>query len=101
MFERWNQQRAALGLPVFDPTATYQMRGVPDADIGLAVDCRPVAHRIVAGLQQHKSQQHVFIDDPTDTERWMRATSRTWATVAWPPQDPAGPMLTDVFEGLR
>ena len=79
--------------------ATYQMRGVPDAEIGLIVDCRPVAHRIVAGLQQHKSQQHVFIEDPTDTEQ-MWVTSRTWASVAWPSRDPGTPMLTDIFEGL-
>jgi hypothetical protein len=78
----------------------YQMRGVPNAKIGLTVDCRSVAHRIVAGLQEHKSQHHVIYDDPQDTERWMRVTSRTWAVVAWPPPSATTPILTDVFEGL-
>lgn len=58
-----------MGLPVFDPTATYHMRGVPDHKIGLIVDCRAVADRIVAGLRQHRSQHHVMSDDPDDTER--------------------------------
>jgi hypothetical protein len=30
VFERWNRQRAELGLYAFDPTQTYHMRGVPD-----------------------------------------------------------------------
>ena len=100
VFERWNSQRRTMGLTAFDPAAMYQMRGVPDAQIGLTLDCRPVADRIVAGLQQHKSQHHVMSDDPEDTERWKRVTSRSWAVVAWPPGPAATPMLTDIFEGL-
>ena len=100
VFERWNAQRRALGLKVFDPTAMYHMRGVPDAEIGLIMDCRPVADRIVAGLREHKSQHHVMSDDPDDIERWKRVTSRTWAVVAWPPSTPTTPTLTDIFEGL-
>jgi LmbE family N-acetylglucosaminyl deacetylase len=100
VFERWNRQRAQLDLPVFDPTAMYQMRGVPDEDIGLAVDCRSVAPRIVSGLQEHRSQHHVIFDDATDTERWKRIVSQEWAVVAWPPRSPTTAPLTDVFEGL-
>jgi LmbE family N-acetylglucosaminyl deacetylase len=100
VFERWNRQRAQLDLPVFDPTAMYQMRGVPDADIGLTVDCRSVAHRIVAGLQEHRSQHHVIFDDATDTERWKRIVSREWAVIAWPPRPTSTRVLTDVFEDL-
>ena len=100
VFERWNAQRRALGLKVFDPTAMYHMRGVPDSQIGLTMDCRSVADRIVAGLQQHKSQHHVIYDDPEDTERWKRVTSRSWAVVAWPAARPGTPMLTDIFDGL-
>jgi len=100
VFERWNRQRATMGLPVFDPTATYHMRGVPDEQIGVTVDCRSVADRIVAGLLEHKSQHHVMSDDPTDTARWQRVVSREWAVVAWPPRPPSAPMLSDIFEGL-
>jgi N-acetyl-1-D-myo-inositol-2-amino-2-deoxy-alpha-D-glucopyranoside deacetylase len=100
VFRRWNDQRRELGLKVFDPSAMYQMRGVPDEQIGLIMDCRRVTDRIVAGLQQHRSQHHVMSDDPEDTDRWRRVTSRSWASVAWPPRTPGTPMLTDIFEGL-
>ena len=100
VFERWNEQRAAMNRVVFDPTQMYQMRGVPDERIGITVDTRSVADRVVAGLGEHRSQHHVFIDDPTDTERWKRIVSREWWVIAWPPPAAGAPMLTDVFDGL-
>ena len=74
---------------------------VADEQIGVTVDCRSVSHLIVAGLQEHRSQHHVIIDDPADTERWQRIVSRECAVIAWPPRTPDQPMLRDVFEGLR
>jgi hypothetical protein len=50
VFGPWNQQRASMGLFVFDPTQTHHMRGVPDEQIGITVDCRAVADRIVTGV---------------------------------------------------
>ena len=50
VFDRWQRQRTALGLPVFDPTQTYHGRAVPDGEIGMEVDCRSVAERVVAGI---------------------------------------------------
>lgn len=99
VFQRWNGQRARLGLPVFDPTQMYHMRGVPDEEIGMAVDCSAVSAQIVAGLQQHRSQHHVMADDAEDTERWQRVVTREWYVVAWPPAERAVG-LADVFEGL-
>jgi hypothetical protein len=57
------------------------MRGVPDEQIGLMVDCRPVAGKIVAGLQEHRSQHHVMSDDPADTTAGnkLSAVSGTWS----------------------
>jgi hypothetical protein len=49
------------------------MRGVADEQIGVTVDCRSESHLIVAGLQEHRSQHHVIIDDPADTERYHLA----------------------------
>jgi LmbE family N-acetylglucosaminyl deacetylase len=100
VFERWQQQRQELGLWLFDPTQTYHMRGIPDDEIGLAVDCRSVAHRTVAGLMEHESQHHVMFDYPVDPERWRRIMTRDWAVVAWPPRGPDDPVLTDLFDGL-
>jgi hypothetical protein len=78
----------------------HHMRGVADEQIGVTVDCRLVSHLIVAGLQQHRSQHHVIIDDPADTERWQRIVSRECTVIAWPPRTPDQAMLRDVFEGL-
>jgi LmbE family N-acetylglucosaminyl deacetylase len=100
VFNRWNDQRAAMNLFVFDPTQTYHMRGVPDDQIGITIDTRPVSDRIVAGLSEHRSQHHVIIDDPHDVERWKRIVTREWWAVAWPERPAGAPMLTDLFDGL-
>jgi hypothetical protein len=74
---------------------------VPDEDICITVDCRPVAPRIVAGLGEHRSQSHVMSDDPMDPRIRERVVSRERYVVAWPPPVPGTPMLTDLFDGLR
>lgn len=101
VFERWNAQRADLGLPVFDPTATYHMRGVPDETVDIEVDTRSVTHRTVAGLLEHRSQHHVIFDTPLDVDRLRRVVTREWHTIAWPRRDQGGPRLADLFEGLE
>jgi hypothetical protein len=65
-----------MGLWVWEPERIHHMRGMADEQIGVTVDCRLVGHLIVAGLQQHRSQHHVIIGDPADTERWQRIVSR-------------------------
>jgi len=100
VFQRWNDQRAQMDLSVFDPSEMYHMRGVPDDEIGVVIDCRSVADRVVNGLREHGSQHHVMSDDPDDVERWKRVVSREWFVVAWPPDDAADRPLSSVFEGL-
>jgi N-acetyl-1-D-myo-inositol-2-amino-2-deoxy-alpha-D-glucopyranoside deacetylase len=100
VFERWNARRQARGQEPFDPTRVYEIRGVPDAEIDITVDCRNVAHRIVAGLVQHRSQLHVLHDDPTDIARWERIVGSEHLVIAWPPGPRPPTPLTDVFEGL-
>ena len=85
---------------MFDPTAMYRMRGVPDDSIGVEVDCSGVADRIGAGLLEHRSQHHVMFDDPTQTDRWERVVSTEWNVIAWPPSTSDDRRLGDVFEGL-
>lgn len=101
VFVRWNAQRAARGLPVFDPTAMYHMRGVPDETIDIAVDTSSVAHRSVAGLLEHRSQHHVIFDYPIDVDRWRSVLTREWHTIAWPPRVRPQRRLTGVFDGLE
>jgi len=100
VFERWNRQRAELGLYTFDPTQTYHMRGIPDELIQITVNCRQAASRIVAGLREHKSQLHVMSDDPTNTTQWERRVGREWYAIAWPERERSAPMLTDLFDDL-
>jgi len=101
VFDRWNLRRAANGRPVFDPTRIYDLRGVPDEQIGVTVDCSSVAQRVVAGLRQHRSQLHVIQDAfPVDLARWERSVSREHSVIAWPARPDSAPTLTDVFEGL-
>jgi N-acetyl-1-D-myo-inositol-2-amino-2-deoxy-alpha-D-glucopyranoside deacetylase len=99
VFDRWNAQRAQLGLRVFDPTQMYEMRSVPDEDIGMVIDCRTVSDRIVAGLLEHRSQLHVMTDGPGDLGRLQHVVGRSWHVVAWPPAAD-GRVLTGVFDGL-
>lgn len=101
VFDRWNTRRAVEGLPVFDPTRVYHLRGVPDEQIDVTVDCRSVADRVVAGLLQHRSQLHVIQDAfPVDVERWKRSVGREHLVIAWPPKPAWAGTLTDVFEDL-
>ena len=100
VFERWNHQRAELGLHTFDPTRIYHMRGVPDEQIRITVDCRDAASRIVSGLREHKSQLHVMSDDPTNIAQWERRVGREWYALVCPETEPGAPMLTDLFDGL-
>ena len=100
VFDRWQQQRRDLDLPVFDPEKTYHGRGVPDEQVHLVVDCEAVAERVVAGILQHQSQLHVMADQPVNEHRLQRIVRREWATVAWPPRSRSESTLTDVFEDL-
>jgi hypothetical protein len=76
------------------------MRGIPDEQIRVTVDCREAANRIVAGVREHKSQLHVMSDDSTDIAQWERRVGREWYAIAWPESEPDAPMLNDLFEGL-
>ncbi|WP_253905863.1 PIG-L family deacetylase [Arthrobacter sp. H5] len=99
-FERWNKARRAQGLAPWDPTQVYQLRGVPDELIGVEVDASPVADRIVAGLQEHRSQRRVIYDLDRTAEQWQRSVGREYLVIGWPPSPPGSPMLHDVFEGI-
>jgi LmbE family N-acetylglucosaminyl deacetylase len=103
VFERWNESRKRQGLPMWDPAETYHLRGVPDAEIGITVDVSSVASAVVAGLREHRSQQHVLVDRRIEDEDWARSASREHLVIAWPPglpNTPGGARLGDVFEGL-
>lgn len=99
-FERWNQTRQQQGMEPWDPAREYHLRPVPDELIDIDVDTHHVAHRIVAGLLEHKSQRHVIVDPGVNERRWARIVSRESSVIAWPARSPGSPLLTDLFEGL-
>ena len=100
VFDEWNRKRAEHGLRLHDPTQTYQLRAIPDEQIGITVEWREHASRVVAGLREHKSQLHVIIDDADNIGRWERQLGQDWWAIAWPEPQPEAPMLTDLFDGL-
>jgi hypothetical protein len=73
---------------------------VPDEWIDIEVDTGAVAHRVVAGLLEHKSLRDVLVDPGMDERRWTRMASRESTVMAWPGRPPGSPLLTDLFEGL-
>ena len=100
VFERWNETRRRKGLTPWDPNAVYHLRGVPDEQVGISVDTSTVALRIVAGLREHRSQQHVIANPDGTDEQWARSTSVEHYVLARPHRAAGSPVLTDVFEGL-
>lgn len=86
---------------MWDPTAVYHLRGVPDEEVGVTVDTTAVSARVLAGLLEHRSQAHVIAEDPADLVRWERTLRREHHVIAWPPRPPGGPRLPDLFAGLE
>ena len=103
-WERWNRARIRHGLKPWDEDRVYDIRPVPDELIGVEVDVGSVAHRIVAGLMEHRTQRHVISPGvPPGSEQdagWARTVSVEPLVIAWPPRRPGAAVLGDVFEGL-
>ena len=103
-WERWNRSRVRRGLEPWDEDKVYDIHPVPDELIGMEVDVGSVAHRIVAGLMEHRTQRHVLSPgvppDANDDAGWARTVSVEPLVIAWPPRQPGQTVLGDVFEGL-
>lgn len=99
-FARRNGSRERKGLAPWDPLLIYQLRGVPDAQIGLEVDTSSVADRLLAGMMEQRSQLHVLLELRQDRVGLMRALGRESCVIAWPPAEPGAPMLPDLFDQL-
>ncbi|WP_417219191.1 PIG-L deacetylase family protein [Arthrobacter sp.] len=99
-FDRWNEHRRRTGAPPWDPDREYDLHPVPDGQIDIEVDTSSVAPRIVAGLLEHRSQQHVLHPPGMDEVTWAHQVSREHFVLAWPRQPRNGRLLTDLFEGL-
>jgi N-acetyl-1-D-myo-inositol-2-amino-2-deoxy-alpha-D-glucopyranoside deacetylase len=100
VFRRFNGHREAEGLPPWDPTAVYHLRGVPDELIGITVDTSAVTDRVRRAFLEHRSQLHVAAPRADDDRGWHRALAREHLVIVWPPREPGAPRLGDLFEGL-
>jgi LmbE family N-acetylglucosaminyl deacetylase len=99
MLDTWNDRLVAQGREPMDPTQLYQPRGVPDASLGFVVDTGSVAHRIVAALEEHRTQASDFDALLSDEER-LEAAARAYGMIAWPPWEPGDAVVSDAFAGL-
>lgn len=99
MLDEWNRRLVAGGREPMDPTQLYQPRGAPDDAVGILIDCGPVVDRKLAALEEHRTQAGDMQDMEAE-ERRMALASESHV-IAWPERAPGGPVLGDVFEGLR
>jgi len=95
--DRLNELLRERGLEPMDPTQPFMPRGVPDAEIGVRVDCSSVYERKLEAIRSHKTQAELE-DVPFDL--WPEMLSTESYVVAWPERRPRDPVLTDLFEGL-
>lgn len=96
--ERFDEQLRQRGLDPIDPTQELQPRGVPDATVGVLVDCTGTYERKVEALRHHRTQAELA-DVPFELWRDLLATEAF--VLAFPEREPGGPVLHDVFEDLR
>lgn len=98
MLDEWNRRLVASGKEPMDGTQMYQPRGVPDATIGVLVDCEAVVDRKLAALEEHRTQAG-DMEDMHEEERRMALAFESHA-IAWPERRAGDVVLSDVFEEL-
>jgi LmbE family N-acetylglucosaminyl deacetylase len=96
--ERLARQLRRRGLEPPDPIDPFQPRGVPDARIGVRVDCSSVVKRKLDALREHRTQAQDLEEFPQDL--WPEFLSRETFSIAWPVREPGADPLGDVFEAL-
>jgi len=95
--DRLNELLRVRGLEPMDPRQPFMPRGVPDAEIGVRVDCSSVYEHKLEAIRSHKTQAELE-DVPFDL--WPEMLSTESYVVAWPERRPRDPVITDLFEGL-
>ena len=99
MVDRWNQKRIAEGLEPWDPEIVYHFRGVPDEDIGIAIDTSSVAPRVRAAMREHRTQWGDMNPSGVSEEILLKNVSRETQVIAWPPRE-SRKILSGIFEDL-
>jgi LmbE family N-acetylglucosaminyl deacetylase len=97
LLERFGELLRERGIEPPDPTQPFQPRGVPDGEVAVSVDCRPVLHRKLAAIREHRTQAEL---EEVPEDLWGTMLGSEHFAQAWPPREPGAPVLRDVFEGL-
>lgn len=100
VLDRWNEQLVAAGREPIDPTQLYQPRGVPDAQIGVRVDCTTVAKRKLAAVNEHVTQRQDTAEHIGTEDEQLAVLALEAHVIAWPPVESRAEALADVFEGI-
>lgn len=97
--DRVNRRRTAEGRAPFDPTRTYQPRGVPDVDVACSVDLRAVVPIVTAAFRQHRTQWVAPWTEHTERD-WVSSAGSLHLVQAWPPRAVGDAGYCDPFEGM-
>ncbi|MGZ5354167.1 MAG: PIG-L deacetylase family protein [Actinomycetota bacterium] len=95
--DRLDELQRQRGLEPIDPTGEFQPRGVPDAAVGVVVDCSSVYEAKLDALRRHRTQAEL---QDVPFEVWPEMLGTEAFVLAFPEREPGGPVLHDVFEGL-
>ncbi|HZP89476.1 MAG TPA: PIG-L family deacetylase [Actinomycetota bacterium] len=95
--DRFDQWLRARGMDPLDPTQPFVPRGVPDADVGVVVDCSSVYERKLEALRRHRTQAEL---EDIPFELWPTVLGEEAFVLAWPESPPGARPLADVFDGL-
>jgi LmbE family N-acetylglucosaminyl deacetylase len=86
------------GLDPGDPAQDLRPRGVPDASVGVLVDCASTYDRKLEALRRHRTQAEL---EDVPFELWRELLAVEAFVLAFPDREAGAPVLRDVFEGLH
>ncbi len=95
--DSFNEVLRERGMDPLDPTQPFMPRGVPDASIGVSVDCSAAFRLKVEALRCHRTQGEME-DLPYDL--WPEVLGLEEFVQAWPERESEAPALAGVFEGI-
>ena len=93
--ERFDAELRASGNPEREERSMLALRGVPDEQIAIEVDTRPVRDTKLAGIEAHRTQIGELERIPEGL-RWI-VLDTEWLVQAWPPRAPGSPVATGLL----
>jgi LmbE family N-acetylglucosaminyl deacetylase len=94
---RFGELLRERGLEAPDPDEAFSVKGVPDEQIAVTVDCSSVFRRKLDALRRHRTQDEM---ESVPQDLWPLMLSTESFVQAWPERPPGAAILPDVFRGL-